>query len=36
MATFDEEMYEPLEKVNLENDSFLTTGFGKLFVWKNN
>ena len=36
MATFNEEMCEPLEKVILENGSFLTTGFGKPFVWKNN
>ena len=36
MATFDEETCEPLEKVILENGSFLTTGFGKPFVWKNN
>ena len=36
MATFDEETHEPLEKVILENGSFLTIGFGKPFVWKNN
>ena len=36
VATFDEETREPLEKVILENGSFLATGFGKPFVWKNN
>ena len=36
MATFDEKMRKPLEKVILENGSFLATGFGKPFVWKNN
>ena len=36
VATFDEETHEPLEKVILENGSFLTTGFEKPFVWKNN
>ena len=36
MATFDKETHEPLEKVILENGSFLVTGFGKPFVWKNN
>ena len=36
MATFNKEMCEPLEKVILENGSFLATGFGKPFVWKNN
>ena len=36
MAIFDEKTHEPLKKVILENGSFLTTGFGKPFVWKNN
>ena len=36
MATFDEETCEPLEKVILENGSFLATSLRKLFVWKNN
>ena len=36
MATFDEEVHEPLEKVILENGSSLVAGFGKPFVWKNN
>ena len=36
MATFNKEMHEPLEKVILKNGSFLTTGFEKPFVWKNN
>ena len=32
MATFDKKTHEPLEKVILENGSFLTTSFGKPFV----
>ena len=36
MATFNKETHKPLEKVILENGSFLATSFGKTFVWKNN
>ena len=36
MTIFNKETHKPLEKVILENGSFLTTSFRKLFVWKNN
>ena len=36
VTTFDEKTHKPLEKVILENGSFLATGFKKPFVWKNN
>ena len=36
VVTFDKKMHKPLEKVILKNGSFLATGFGKPFIWKNN
>ena len=36
VVTFNEKAHEPLKKVILENGSFLTTSFGKSFIWRNN